>query len=1128
MRFTSDGFELAATDLSDHLGCKHLTQLSRKVALDELKRPYRNDPSLDVLIKRGQDHEKAYVELLKGRRLRVIDVRGKSPEATLSAMREGWDVITQANLSNDKWTGYADILLKVNSPSNLGAWSYEVQDTKLSQQTRASTILQLCLYSDLLTQQQGTAPVRMYVVKPGDDFPTEEFFYASFQAYYRLVKSNFEKIMDGPALETYPEPVPQCDICNWWRHCDTRRHHDDHLSLVAGIRTMQIEELRKKDIHTLAAFATTETLSRPERGNYETLLRKKAQAKVQLEGRTKQSMHFEFLDVEAGRGLNRLPEPNPGDIYFDIEGDAFYPDGSLEYLFGYAYAEPNGALVYKKHWATNRVQEKHAFKAFMNFVADRWKKYPDLYIYHFSPYEPSAVKRLARVHAMFESEVDELLRSERFIDLHRTCKEAILASVERYSLKDLERFTSYTRQIELHDASVARKNVEVALELNDIASIPEATLKIVEQYNEDDCIATRELHVWLEKLRTEQIGKGCTFQRPVPDESKPNEKIQQMEVRSKAIFESLTKSLPEDQTQWTDEHRAKWLLANQIDYFRREDKSAWWDYYRVHELDHEELLDERKAISGLAYMETLPLKGRDRVPMQRYTFPPQEIGIDEGDELHEVKGEKIGTVVDVSLEHHTVDIKKMAKTVDRHPHAVHVFDRISPDTLANSLMSLANEIDENGLDPAWDYRASKDLLMKRKPRLTDGEEGVFPKEGDDPVSVAIQTALNLNQSILPIQGPPGTGKTYTGAKMIVELIRAKKRVGITAISHSVIRTLFEKVHTLSQADGQRMGFVHKVTDKSENCPEWVIEENDIKKVFQALDHGNIVGGTAWLWADDQAVGKLDYLFIDEAGQMSLSQALAASRAAKNIVLLGDPQQLEQPQRGAHPEGSDVAALTYLLEGHPTMPEGKGLFLGVTRRLHPSIAAFTSEIFYEGRLQSLAGLEKQVLSGGTRFDGAGLYYAPVEHKGNQNRSDEEIQCIGHIVEELVARGRWTDARGETRAMTKDDILIVAPYNAQVAALKEKFPDVPVGTVDKFQGKEAPVVLYSMTSSSVEDAPRGMNFLFNPNRFNVATSRARCICILVASPKLVEADCRSIEQMKWANALCRYVETARTPK
>jgi superfamily I DNA and/or RNA helicase len=341
----------------------------------------------------------------------------------------------------------------------------------------------------------------------------------------------------------------------------------------------------------------------------------------------------------------------------------------------------------------------------------------------------------------------------------------------------------------------------------------------------------------------------------------------------------------------------------------------------------------------------------------------------------------------------------------------------------------------------------------------------------------------------------------------------------------VIRNLSIAAIRRGEELGVKISFVHKIGETSEDIPEGITEVDKSDKARAALKEGKVVCGTAWLWAEDNSREVLEYLFVDEAGQMSLSQVLAASRATQNLILLGDPQQLEQPQRGSHPEGSDVAALTYLLDGYPTMPEGMGLFLGVTRRLHPAISRYTSEMFYEGRLTSLAGMEKQVVSGNTLFDGAGLFLVQVAHRGNQNKSPEEIEVIVNIVSRLLSSGKYTNAKGETQPLKKDDILIVAPYNAQVAALIEKLPGMKIGTVDKFQGQEAPVVIYSMTASTVEDAPKGMYFLFNPNRLNVATSRAKSVCILVASPKLLEAACSTIDQMRWANSLCRYVELSK---
>lgn len=1126
MIYSSDHFQLAATDLSNHLSCSHLTQLQRKVALDEIKKPSWHDPSLDVLIKRGQEHEAAYVEFLSKKGMKVVNLNGQSTEVAIEAMKQGIDVLVQANLKDGQWVGSADILLKVPGKSKFGNWSYEVQDTKLAQNTRAAAILQLCLYTDLLATLQGSLPEKMYVVKPGDNFPTEEYRFAEFHAYYRLVKKNFQQVMAGSALPTYPDPVEHCNICRWWQVCEKKRHDDDHLSLVAGIRSLHIVELHRQKIETLEQFAKAVKLEKPERGNKETFTKKQSQAKIQLEGRYQNKLLHELLPIEVGRGLNRLPEPNEGDIYFDIEGDAFYQDGGIEYVLGYAYQE-KGNLVYERLWSTNRSEERKAFEQFMQFVLKRWNRFPKMYIYHFAPYEPSAIKRLARVHARYEKEVDDLLRAERFIDLHAVFKEALLASVESYSLKELEKFTQYTRKVVLHDASVARKSVEVALELNDFKSVSKETIQLVEDYNEDDCLATEALHKWLEDLRSGLVKSGKEFQRPELKTGAASENVQQLDTRSQALFKALTEKLPEDKTTWSEEHKAKWLLAHQIDYFRREDKSAWWEYFRVHELEHEDLLDERKAITGLQFVAGLPKEGKERKVTHRYTYPPQEVNIEEGDEVIEVKGQKVGSVRGISPENCTIDIKKEFSAEDIHPQAVHVSERVDPGMLATSIMDLAYAIDEYGLEHSWPHHASKDLLMKRKPKLVGGNEGAYLLPNEDLVSGAVRIASALDQSVLAIQGPPGSGKTFTGATMIIELARAGKKIGITAVSHKVIRNLSEATIKRGKELNFKISFVHKPKEKSEELPDEIIEvfgKDGSDKVRMALNEGKVGCGTAWLWAEDNSREVLDYLFVDEAGQMSLTQVLAASRAAKNLILLGDPQQLEQPQRGSHPEGSDVAALTYLLDGHPTMPEGKGLFLGVTRRLHPHICQFTSEIFYEGRLTSLPGLEKQVISGGTPFDGAGLFYVPVDHHGNQNKSSEEVKAVADIIAKLLSGGQWTNSKGETKTLQKEDILIVAPYNAQVAALLEKLPEMRIGTVDKFQGQEAPVVIYSMTASSVEDAPKGMSFLFNPNRLNVATSRAKSICILVASPKLLEPECNTIEQMRWANALCRLNELA----
>jgi len=1133
MRFEDHYFIYSASDLSTHVACKHASQLDRKHALREIDRPFRDDPVLDALKQRGREHEAKYVKFLKSRGKTTTDSSRKTFEATLDAMREGIDVIVQGKLVVDNCEGFPDILIKVEGQSRFGNWRYEVQDTKLSRNTKTTTIIQLCFYSDLLEKIQEAPPPEFHVVMPGDcpeqPFQIETYTLTDFKAYYGFIKSRFIESMNASPLSTYPDEVAHCSICNWWSLCDKQRRDDDHLCLVAGIHKSQIEELKKQDLATLTSFALAKEIKPPERGNYEILKKRQQQARIQLDGRGKDNLvHKHVLPIEDKRGFNRLPEPSPGDIYLDIEGDAFFPGGSFEYLFGIAYHE-DGKLQYKKFWARNRIEEKQAFAQVMEFILNRLKTYPNLSVYHYGAYEPSTVKRLANGYAVADQELDDLLRKEKFVDLHTVVKEAIIASVEQYSLKDMERFTSFKRKADLRAAAKARRLVESALQLKEFEKLPSEIIDLVATYNEDDCLATEALHRWLEQERQKLIDQGHNISRPVVGETEPDEDLTKYETWSKNLFDALTQGLPEDREKWLDEHKARWLLANQLQYFRRENKSAWWDHFRMQKGEYEDLLSDRNAIAGLSFVETVT---PGNCPVHRYTFPAQETSLREGDNLYIANsftpdnpyGVSCGKVAAIDNEKNYVDIKKTKATAEIHPDAVHEYDIITIKTLWEAILSIASEVEENGLSPMGDYFAAKDLLMKRKPRLINKEEGVTIKEGEDRVAAACRIALNLNRSILPIQGPPGTGKTYTGARIILELLKAKKKVGVTAVSHRVVMTLFEAINEQAREAGIDVQFVHK-GDKDDRLP-WVKELKKKKEVLNAAD-GVVFGGTAWLWADNEVRGALDYLIIDEAGQMSLSQALAASRAAKNLVLLGDPQQLEQPQRGAHPENSGIAALTHLLDGDVVMPEGKGLFLNETRRIHPNIAQFTSEIFYKGQLKALPGLENQCIQGGTRFDGAGLFYVPVEHRANQNRSAEEIEKIKEIVDELLTKGSWSNAKKEVAPLTPNDILIVAPYNAQVDALKEAIPVLRdnIGTVDKFQGREAPVVIYSLAASTVQDAPRGLNFIFNPNRLNVATSRARCICILVASPALFEAECNSVEQMRWANGVCRYREMSR---
>ena len=1141
---------LSAGDLANHLACRHLTNLDLARARGEIGPPrqYGSETAmLEVLQERGFRHEAAYLDHLRKSNPDLVIVElheDDSAGAAGRAMREGADIIVQATLRSGRWSGRADILRRVPRRSRLGDWSYEVIDTKLARETRAGTVLQLCLYSDMVGEVQGRAPEHMHVVSPGVEdekpFSEEKFRVHDYLAYYRLIRRRLESAVEEES-STYPEPVPQCDICRWRIECDVRRRRDDHLSLVAGLSTLQRREIRDWDIETLEAFAQ-EPLPlrrRPKRGSPESYVRVREQARVQLEGRIRSAPYNELLPREPERGLARLPEPSPGDIFFDIEGDAFVGTGGFEYLFGWVVLDANGEPEYRSRWAFDggedrasfQAGERAVFEAFVDEVAARWAARPDLHVYHFAPYEPSAIKRLMGRYATREDEVDRMLRAGLFVDLHTVTRQAVRASVERYSIKDLERLYGFDRGADLHEANDNRHRMELLLETGLPQDVTEEMRFIVQEYNRDDCVSTLRLRDWLENLRTGLTGQGEDIQRPVFQEPGPSETVSERQERVAALAARLLHDVPMERPDRSDEQQARWLLAHVLDWHRREAKSQWWEYFRLAELDEEGLLDERAGISGLRFVDSV--EGRGRSATHRYAYPEQETAAAQGNLLRQVGGDKLWSVAAIDQAARTINVKKRMDTQGCHPTAVFVFDEpVGTTKQEDSLLELGEWTAEHGVDASGRYRAARDLLLGRAPRLLPSQEGGRPlrADGESALEAARRLALQMDGGVLAIQGPPGAGKTYTGARMVCELVRAGKKVGITANSHKVIRNLLDNVAVTAAEEGLDLRCIQKVNGKPNDTEGGPIMETDSNEaVCAALDQGEtpVAGGSAWLWSRPELFESVDTLLVDEAGQMSLANVLAIAPAVRNVVLLGDPQQLEQPQQGSHPEGADASALEHLLQGRKTIPDDHGLFLPETWRLHPKICEFTSELFYDDRLESRPDLVKQALAGTSSMDGAGLWFVPVEHDGNQSSSGEEAQRVAELYERLLAAGvSWTDREGKQRPLASDDVMIIVPYNAHLSKIGERLPNARIGTVDRFQGQEAPVVIYSMATSSPEDAPRGMEFLFSLNRLNVATSRARCVSILVASPRLFEPECRTPRQMRLANGLCRYRELAYT--
>ncbi len=1177
---------LSPTDLSAFLGCRHRTGLDLAVAHGDLEKPDWRDAMGEALRARGLAHEQHYVEWLRGQGLAVVDLSA-GPDAaarsdpvalalTRAAMQQGVPVIYQALLADGGWRGYADILRRVETPSALGAWSYEVHDTKLARDTRGGTTLQLVAYSELLAGMQGVWPERCHVVAPAlaselsrmvtsapapalasaastatpapsmsvpstaTPFLVHHYRLADYTAFYRRVRAQLiGTLADGHATVTgahYPEPVEQCEVCRWFVRCTGRRRADDHLSFIAGSARAHRAELVGQGVSTLTAAAEmAEPLPfTPSRGSRESYERLRDQARVQHQQRTAQQPVHELLPPQLGMGLARLPEPSKGDIFLDLEGARFAREGGREYLFG---LWTTGA--YHAWWAHSDAEEQTAFEAVMDLIGAAWSANPGMHVYHFGHYEASTFKRLMGRHATRADALDRLLRGECLIDLYAVVRQALRAGVESYSIKQLEQFYGFTRDVPLVDASARLRAIELALEAGAPGTIPDEARDAVRGYNRDDCRSTEALRDWLEMLRAGVESAGNPVPRPEAKAPEPPKIVGELERLQEAARDALLSGLPAEASEAAHPAHPRWLLAHLVGWHRREDKAQYWERYRLNDLTDEELLDERQAIAGLEYRTRVRdvLHKTTGKPtgsvVDRYSYPAQDVEIRSGKLLTS------GPTAWGEIEAHdrmarTIEVKKGKSMADLHPAAVFQADVVSTDAMQKSLLRLCDEVLRSSdagdeLSRANSAACGLDLLWRRPPRLRTGSLEAL--DGESPVQLAVRLAGNLDHSTLPLQGPPGSGKTYVGAQMIRALVAEGQKVGVVAVSHKVIRNLLDAVRAQADEAGEVVRLGHRGgEDDGDGDDARAVRAFDDNDSAHAALHGSevqVLGGTAWLWAREEFASSVDVLFVDEAGQMSLANALAVSPAAASLVLLGDPQQLEQPQKGSHPDGIDISALEHVLGGAATMPAGVGLFLPVTWRLAPAVCAFTSELFYEGKLEARAALQQQVLSSTGAFDGAGLWWQPVAHAGNQNWSAEEIDAVAALVDRLLAPGvQWVDGAGVSRPLEPRDVLVVAPYNAHVNRLSDRLSPrgVRVGTVDKFQGQEAPVVIYAMATSSPDDAPRGMEFLYSLNRLNVATSRARCAAFVVASPLLLQPDCHTPRQMHLANALCRFVELA----
>jgi uncharacterized protein len=1125
----------SASDLNDYLECAHLTGLRRRLVLGELSAPDdgADQRQRELLSRKGDEHEQRYLSKLisSGASVEELPARVDADESfdaaqarTLAAIERGPAYIFQPTFFDGTFLGRADFLRRIDRACAAREWSYEVIDTKLARSTKAYFLVQLSSYSQhLAALQGGTMPERMHVALGSGE--ERSFFTRDYLAYYRHLRASF--LASAGTGTTYPNECGHCKVCDWERTCDRQRRDDDHLSLVAGMRRDQVEKLTNGGLATLTVLASAPDEARPLGLNPDTFGSLRLQASLQVAGRIARKHHL--LPHEARKGLALLPAPDEGDVYFDMEGDPYYaPETGLEYLFG-AYLPKEDRYV--PFWAASAALEKRAMTDFLDFVIERRTRFPNLHVYHYANYEKAALGRLTMRYAARREELDELLRAGVFVDLYTVVRQGIRVSAESYSIKKLEPFYGFTRS-----AAVARGDDSIVAFEQYLDDGDESILADIQEYNDEDCRSTYALHKWLMTLRTDlAVASGVEIPWYAPEPSAEpapelrDRRIAMVEVRD-AILDGLEPPFDGGAAvELADPERLRWFLANAVDYHWNESKPEWWRFhYRKENVD--ELIEfDHDCLGGLRVRDDIEPRKDKRSYVYTFAYPPQQHTFRAGDgAVDPVTGKGAGTIVRVDDEERLIELKCSGTVRPSELRALIPPGPISTQTLETALL----EIGRLYLDGALERErpAIVDVLLARAPRLRDRPRGEAIQPATVDGTSLAQTILALDRSYLVVQGPPGSGKSTTGGRAIAELLAAGKRIGITSRSHKAAHNLVHAVERAAHKLGIMFAGAHK--DAKDDADAYSSQLGEAARVVsvtsneEALDERyRLVSGTPWLFSRAEAQGAFDVLVVDEAGQLALADAVACARAADNLVLLGDPLQLAQVSQGSHPPGIGRSVLEHLLGDHLTIPPERGIFLPQSYRMHPAICRYISEAVYEGRLDSVAGNEVNAVSS-PGVSGSGLRYIAVEHAGNRRESAEEAEAIVSAVTSL-REGRFVVRGAPEQPIRDEDILVVSPYNAQRALLQKKlaaagFPGIRVGTVDKFQGQQAPVLFYSMATSSGDDVPRDMEFLFEKNRFNVAISRAQCLSILVCSPRLLQIRCRTPEQMSLVNLLCDFRE------
>jgi uncharacterized protein len=1020
------------------------------------------------------------------------------------------DVIYQMPLLHKGIRGIADFLVRAETPE-ADCSSYEPWDAKLARDdAKPGHVLQLCFYADAIEALAGAAPSQMHLWLGSGR--VEPLAVQEFRPYWKRLRTQLAQLLEiiPPVGTTTPQPCDHCPFCEFLDVCRNQWRSEDSLVYVAGIRREDREGFEANGVLTLADLAEHRGGAEGMKADRVAKLVRQAALQVRARENADDPPPFELIgrteDPVWGRGFEELPQPDNGDVFLDFEGHPFWrPDTGLFFLFGLLLRDTEGAWRYDAWWAHDIERENAVTEKLIAFLFDRRTAYPGMHVYHYNHTERSSLERLSALYSVGEDNLLSMVQTGLFVDLLTVARNAMQVGTESYGLKYLERLTEFQRSHEIDQGSGAVLEYERYMTEGD-----QKALQRIASYNEDDVRATLALRDWLIEHRPGGIEYRDAHLEPEAGIPELDEQVDRLHAFALG----------------TPEH----LLGDVLGYWRRE-----WQAYVAPKLaqsqaDPTELLDEPDVIASLVPDTLVPRIGKNgqilKIPAMRFKMPTQATTgfAEKGDSVVYSGGDgavAFSEIERLCLQEGIVELKWSTKNQDLGflPSVVVLNDWVPPRPKPEALSEFASHV----LEPTRSAPSPVGMALLRHdlPRFMVGE-GPSAGEFTDDIDEMMAWGPHLDQSYVAVQGPPGTGKSYRAAQLVRALLANGQRVGITAMTHNAIDNVLEKLVTVL-TDENELGSLRAVR-KGGRVTQQLTGVKYVDENKQAASpEFNVVAGTTWLFAGtDMRDAPVDVLVIDEAGQLALADALATVRSARNIVLFGDPRQLAQVTQAVHPDGGGKSVLEHVLDGQITMPPECGVFLGETWRMHPDVCEFISDEIYQGRLHSNPSCAQQ-----NTVLGTGLRWLPAAHEGNSTQSSQEADIVAAELKELMGTP-WTNQKGVVCPLTADDFIVVAPYNDQVNLLRSRLSeddqlrDVQVGTVDKFQGREAAVVLFTMATSSGADMIRSANFLFSRNRLNVAISRARCLGYLVCTDRLLNSRARNIDEMRLISTLCAFVE------